>query len=66
MYFANSNAYKMTNSDWLPRGMIEVISDKVSSFVQKDKIKIDLEKLIVYPVVNSTKKILFFVLCRIP
>ena len=42
VYFANSNAHKTTNSDWLSRGMIEVISSKVSSFIQKDKIKIDL------------------------
>ena len=33
VYFTNSNVYKMTNSDWLSRGIIEIISRKVSSLV---------------------------------
>ena len=39
--FTNSKAHIIINSNWLPGGMIEVISRKISSLVIKEKIKID-------------------------
>ena len=55
-YCADSKVHEVTNSDWLQRGMMSVITAKISSLIQHQQVKIgSLVKWMAHRVSNGKK-----------